>query len=126
MVLKLEVLNSDALLNHFEVLGAAQFVPGTPQTIVMRIKQSERNLRYVPSAAATMSMVLTKSDNTTITVTPTFLDAGDRSLITLALTAGDTTDLISQNLVMTITDGALVCTAQFAKGLQSAALASSC
>lgn len=120
------MINADASLNSFEDIGNAKFIAGTPANIRMRLIQTERNLRYVPSAAATMSMTLVKSDNTTITVTPTFLDGGDRSLISLDLSAVDTTDLISQNLVLTITDGTLICTALLKQGIQSASLNGAC
>lgn len=120
MVFDLEVINSDATLNNFFSIGAAQFRPGTPVTINMRIIQSERDLRHVLSAAATLSMTFKTSDpNTNITATPTFIDAGDRSLITVTLTGTDTQNLIGQALILDIVDGPLECVAIKQQGLKA-------
>lgn len=120
MVLKLQMLNEDAILNNFQVIGSAQFIPGYELKLVMRLMQSARDLRHVPSSAATFSMTFLKSDNTTLTKTPTFLDAGDRSLLTVTLSALETQLLIGQNLSVEMTDGSVVSVASLQNALQNA------
>lgn len=120
MLFELQIINSDAVLNNFFEIGNATFVPGQPLKINMRIQQTERDLRYVPTAAATFSMTLQTSDpNTSITVTPDFIDQGDRSLVTVSLTGTQTQNLISQGLTLEITDGTLSCVAIKQQGLKA-------
>jgi hypothetical protein len=120
MVLALQMLNEDATLNNFMKIGSAQFIPGTPVKLVMRLMQTARDLRYVPDAAATFAMTLQNSDGTTLAKVPTFLDSGDRSLITVSLTGPETALLISQNLQVNVTEPSGVSAAQVQQGLQNA------
>lgn len=120
MVLKLEMLNEDALLNAFHDIGSAQFVPGQSLKLVMRLQQTQRNLRYIPNAAATFSMDFQLSDGTVLTKVPTFLDSSDRSLITVSLTDVETELLIGQNLVVEVTEPSGVSVASLPSALQNA------
>ncbi len=120
MVLKLEMLNEDATLNNFQDIGSAQFIPEAPLKLVMRLIQSQRPLRYIPDAAATFSMDFQLSDGTVLTKTPTFLDAGDRSLITVSLTDVETELLIGQNIVVELTEPSGLSVASLPSGLQNA------
>lgn len=122
MILKLDAISSDATLNNFSEIGSIKFVAGQSVKINLRIMQLERELRYVPEASATFSLGLKKSDNTTLTVPMNFLDAGDRSLLTVELTALQTTDLISQNITVTVTESSEVSLAVLQNGLQNTKL----
>lgn len=123
MVFSLDMLNSDAMLNNFFSIGTATFYKGKPITLVMRILQPQKsNLRYVLDSGATLSVTLNKSDGTTITKTPTFLDAGDRSLVKLELDSTDTELLIGQAIVLDITEGANQHVAVLQSAIQAAAI----
>ena len=120
------MLNEDAELNNFVDIGTAQFVPEQPLKLVMRLMQSLRPLRYVPDAAATFAMDFQLSDGTTISKVPTFLDAGDRSLITVSLDATETELLIGQNLSVVITEPGGDSVASLPMALQNTNAASCC
>ena len=120
MVLSLQMLNEDASLNNFVGIGSAQFIPGAPVKIVMRLMQTARDLRYVPDVASTFAMVFKKSDGSTLAKVPTVLDASDRSLITVSLTGAETTLLIGQNLSVTVTEPSGDSVAQLQSALQNA------
>lgn len=120
MILKLQMLNEDATLNAFHDIGSAQFVPNQSVKLVMRLLQTQRNLRYIPDAAATFSMDFLLSDDTVLTKVPTFLDAADRSLITVTLTALETALLIGQNLLVEVTEPGGVSSASLQSALQNA------
>lgn len=122
MILKLQMLNEDATLNNFQDIGSAQFIPGQPLKLVMRLLQTQRDLRYVPADTATMEMSFLNSDGTTVDKVPTFLDDGDRSLVVVELDASETTLLIGQNLELTLTEGAVVSMAALQMALQNAHL----
>lgn len=120
MILSLQMLNSDATLNNFVDIGTARFVPNYSLDLVMRILQPQKGgLRYVPDAAATFSMDFKLSDGTTINKTPTVLDAGDRSILTVSLTDSETELLIGQNLTVEITEPGGVSVAVLQSGLQA-------
>lgn len=104
MILTMRVLNSDAELNHFEEFDSAPFIPGSALTLVLRLMQTERPLRYVPDAAATVNVNFLKSDGTTLVKAATFLDTADRSIIVVQLTSVETQTLIGQNLTADITE----------------------
>lgn len=120
MILKLQMLNEDATLNNFQDIGSAQFVPGHALTLVMRLMQTQRDLRYVPDAAATMEITFQLSDGSELTKSLSFLDAGDRSLLEVELTDVETELLIGQNLVVEVTEPSGVSVAALPMALQNA------
>lgn len=122
MVLAMQMLNEDASLNSFFNIGSAQFIPGSPVKLVMRIMQTARDLRYIPDAAATFSLTLKNSDGTTLVKTPTILDAGDRSIVSVSLTGLETALLIGQNLTLTISEPSGNSAAQLPSAIQSAVM----
>ena len=79
MSLSAQILNSDAQLNNFEVLGSITFIPGEQIDMVLRLHQTARNLRYVPGSSAILTLFITQNDGTTISKIMT-LDADDRSI----------------------------------------------
>lgn len=121
MIYELQMLNTDATLNNFFDIGNARFVPNQPLKLVMRILQPEKNgLRYVPDSGATFSITFKNSDNTTFTKTPTVLDAGDRSIVEVSLTASETELLIGQNLTLEIDEAGETSVALLQMALKSA------
>lgn len=123
MILTMKVLNSDATLNNFQEGTVATFIPGSALTLVLRLQQIDRPIRYVPDAAAVITIGLLKSDNTVLTKTATFVDSSDRSLIKFSLSAAETATIIGQNLDVDISEpGPITSTAILQYGLKSMSL----
>jgi hypothetical protein len=105
-VLILEVLNSDATLNDFRSLSTHRFYNGEDSVVVLRLKKYDTNLRYIPDAGATFSVSLLKSDGTSLVKIPTNPFADDRSIIEFSITAAESEELISQDIVVSMVEGA--------------------
>ena len=122
MLLTLKVLNEDATLNNWtDQGGSARIVRGSDAKLILQLFQVDRKIRYVPAAAPTLSASFLKSDGTTLSKTPTLPFADDRSIIQITFTAAETALLISQNLVVSVTEGATVSIAVLQQGLQMTA-----
>lgn len=120
MILSLQAISTDATLNNFFELGSIKFIPGQALTLNLRLMQTERPLRFIPADTALVELTLLKSDGTSLTVPLNFLDDDDRSLLTADINAVDMEGVISQNLIVTITDGTDTHTSTLQNGLQSA------
>lgn len=124
-MLTLQVLDSDSELNTLIRRDQAQFVGGEDLTITLRLIQSEKDLRYIPSASASFEIELLKSDGTFITksgtdITTKFPD--DRSVLEFQVSASESVDLISQDLIMKITESGSTKFAILRRGLLRIAL----
>jgi len=118
-MLKLKMLNSDATLNDFRDIGYLTFISGETLSVVMRIEQKAKNyIRYIPDAAATITIDLLKSDKTTITKTASFPFADDRSIIKFEISDSESPDIIGQDLKVKIVEGANISYAVLEKGIQ--------
>lgn len=96
-----QVLNRDASLNDFEVLEAAEFIPGEQIRFVFRlIDTSKDNLRYIPPSTNITTIKFNKTDGTTLDKTATVLDADDRSLLYVDLQEAETEDLLGGNIYL--------------------------
>lgn len=118
MILELASINSDATLNSFIFIGNHRFVPGDDIELLMIIVQPDKKIRYIPEAGSTIEVDLLKSDDTTLTKAATFPFADDRSIIKFTISAAESADLISQNLVVSITETAGLSRALLQSGLQ--------
>jgi hypothetical protein len=101
-MIKAKLLNSEASLNDFFHLDALDFVPGTNVTIALQIFLVQKDIRYVPPVAATLTGKFIKSDGTELEKTFAVIDADDRSMWKVALTAAETEDLAGQNIELTL------------------------
>ena len=122
MVLDLQILNEDAVLNNFMSIGGQRYLPGQALKLVVRLIQSDRDLRYIPLISATTSLTLYKSDASTVVKAGVFSIADDRSIITFDFSAAEMVNVIGQNLTVEITEGAVITAAFLKGGLQSAAI----
>lgn len=104
MVLTLKVLNSDCSLNNFQDIGTFQLVRGSDAVLNLQLFQADRKIRYIPNSASTITLSLTKSDGTILSKTSSFPFADDRSIIQFSLTSSDTANLISQMLVVQVSE----------------------
>ena len=123
-MLTLKVLNSDAILNSYIEIGSLRFTSGSDVDVVLKVWQCEKNIRYIPDVASVITADFLKSDGTTVSKTASFPFADDRSIIKFSLTASETADIISQNLLVQIVEGAVTKHAFLQKAIQKVANAS--
>lgn len=95
-------INSDASLNSFRTIEDQEFVPGENRTLCWQLWNSESDMRYVLPSTAVITMTFYNVNGTSFTKTASFIDAGDRSLISVALLPADTTNLVSGNIQFSV------------------------
>ncbi len=94
-----KLLNSDAKLNNFIELDKMDYVPGVTLVIVIRLFDSQLDIRRVSPATSEIQMKFLKSsDNTFLVKTAAVVDALDRSMWKVTLTPAETNDLASGNI----------------------------
>jgi hypothetical protein len=125
-MLTLDIVSQNPQLNSHNISKVAKFVGGETVKVIMRLWQVEQGIRYIPSAAAVITVDLKKSDNTTLTKTCSFTFADDRSIIEFSMTALESAAVIGQNLVVKIVDGADTKFALLQYGLQRVKVDGSC
>lgn len=118
MLLTLNVLNEDATLNNWQIIGNAQIARGSDAKIILQLIQAERKIRYIPDVAAVITADFLNSDGTTLSKTATFPFADDRSIIQFVLSDAETANLIGQNLVVEVQEGSNTSIAVLQMGLQ--------
>lgn len=59
-----QILNSDASLNNFIVIGSKSFIPGSQFRLYIRILNDDLGLRYIPAATATRTITFQNLDGT--------------------------------------------------------------
>jgi hypothetical protein len=116
-MLTLEILSKNPQLNSFLVGKQFTFASGETAKVTMRLMQPDKNIRYIPDVAATITIDLKKSDGTLLTKTCAFTFADDRSIIEFDLSAVETVDVIGQNLIVKVQEGANVQLAVLQYGL---------
>ena len=126
MKLTLDIVSDSPTLNAYNLSKSVQIVKGQTAKVILRLWQEDRKIRYIPSSSAVLTIDLKKSDQDVITktLTPTFAD--DRSIQEFSLSAAETTELISQNLVVKIVDGSDTYFAILQKGVQKLVLDGVC
>lgn len=106
MILSLHVLNEDATLNNFINIGSARAVKGSTAKLMLQLIQPDKKIRYIPSATSVITMDFVNSDTSQILKTASFPFVDDRSIVEFDLSSMDTVGIISQNLIVKITDAA--------------------
>jgi len=101
-----QVLSSDAVLNHFDVIETLSFIPGEETTLVLRLLQSQRHdhLRYVADLTATLTVHLANTDGTQLTLAMTPM-TGDYSIWSATLTEAQTAELLGGNFTFDLVTG---------------------
>lgn len=93
MALSAQILNSDASLNSFRVVGSISFIPGEDISASLRLLDTEENIRYIPPATNITTLKFNKTDGTVLEINPTHL-ADDRSIMQFSLTQAQTEELV--------------------------------
>jgi hypothetical protein len=102
MVLGALILNSDASLNTYFTVASQDFVPGSKCDLVIQLVDLQKNLRYVPPSAATLSMLFNKTDGSSLNKSASLVDSGDRSMWKVTLSELETQDLLSGNFTFAL------------------------
>lgn len=123
MRLALKILNSDASLNTFTYLNQLSITRGETTNLVFQLCDKDQNMqRVMAGSSATVEISIPRSyvvaaspsgstrttTDYSIARTASPLNAGDRSIWFIALSADDTKTLISNSINVTLTDGANV------------------
>jgi hypothetical protein len=116
-MLKAKILNSQATLNNYVILGSLEFVPGEEVKVVAQIINSQLDIRYIPDAAATMDMIFVDKDGNEVIKTASVLDADDRSIWTVTLTPAESLTIVSQNIKIVLDDNGTTMIASVRNGL---------
>lgn len=98
MLLTAKPINSDGTTNIFEYIGVWEVIRGEKATFKCQLFQTERDLRYVPASTATVDFIFMQADGSTTTTKSATIDANDRSIVSVDLTAAETTDLRGGNV----------------------------
>lgn len=87
-----EVLNSDATLNNFVSIGTLNFIPGEEIDLILRLKDTLKNLRYILPVTTVVTATFNLIDGTTLEKTMT-LWTDDRSIMEVTLEESETENL---------------------------------
>lgn len=94
-----QILNSDAQLNNFVVIGSKSFIPGSQFRLYIRILNDDLGLRYIPAATATRTITFQNQDGTTfqkLNADITVL-TDDRSIMYVDIEESESETLMSGN-----------------------------
>lgn len=101
-MLTAKVLNNQASLNNFKEINGIDFMLGNSFILNFRLIDPQYCDRYVPPSTAIVKLTFNNMDTTTFTKTATFTDVGDRSLMSVSLLTGDTSQLLGGNIPFTV------------------------
>lgn len=96
-----KILNSDATLNNFKEIGSLDFIPGAETKLVIRLQDTQLDLRHIPPATATIKLIFNQTDGSTLEKTTTEF-ADDRSMQFITLEEAETDLLLGGNFTMEI------------------------
>lgn len=125
-MLSLDIVSKNPSLNTFSLSNNLAFASGEDVRVIMRLNQPDLKIRYIPEATATITVDLKKSDGTLLTKTCTFTFSDDRSIIEFSLTALESAQIISQNLVAKVEETSGVQLAVLQYGLTRVVTDGSC
>lgn len=112
-----KIINSDFVLNDFDIISVKSFIPGEAFTLAIRLYQSERDLRYIPVSGSTVNIKFSKTDGTLLTKAAS-INADDRSLMSVSISSSESTDLIGGTILVELTESGLLSSGMIYGGLQ--------
>lgn len=96
-MLSAKLLNSDASLNSFFEISSLDFVAGSQIDLALRLFDSQKSIRYVPPATASLKIFIQTAD-TEIEKTMSLIDSDDRSMWNTTLSESDTEDALGGSI----------------------------
>lgn len=101
-MLTTKLINSEATLNSFFEISNVQYVAGENLTVSFRLHDRQRDIRYIPNAAATVNVSYVDTSNATISVAASQIDADDRSMWTVSFTQAQTLVIATNSLQVSV------------------------
>lgn len=92
-----KVLDSTATLNNFREIGSTSFVPGSQFTVVLRLHNTQLDLRHIPPATAQVTIFLNKTDNTAESIAASIL-SDDRSILSFEVSEALSSELLGGSI----------------------------
>lgn len=92
-MLTARLLNSDASLNNFFEITSLDFVAGSQIDLSLRLFDSQKSIRYVPPATASLKIFLQTGD-IELEKTLSVISSDDRSMWKVTLTEDDTEEML--------------------------------
>jgi hypothetical protein len=119
MKLGIQLLNSNATLNSFRVMQNQKINQGESLSIVFQLLDKETGNRFMPSASATALVEIPRFTDVVGTSSnqrqlidysvrrqaAMLFPSDDRSIWSLPLSSNDTSNMMSSNIRVTVTDG---------------------
>ncbi len=97
-MLKVKLINDQAVLNNFSYVETKEYIPDQPLVIKLQILDSQTNMRLIPATTAKLNAIFQLRDGTELTVAGAMLyNPDDRSLWSVSLTAEQTVDIVGSN-----------------------------
>lgn len=100
MTLSGKMLNTNATLNSFKVVGSIDFIPGSNLKLNIMIFNPEESIRYIPPSTVIPTFTFPGIDADVVKIA-TFL-ADDRSIMTVNLTQAETEQLTGGNFTFVL------------------------
>lgn len=97
-----KMINSAASLNNFHDIGSIDYVLADQITLNFQLYDPQMKQRYVAPSTAIVTATFNNMDGSSFTQVGTFLNALDQSLITVALSRTQTSQLLGGNVVFTV------------------------
>lgn len=104
-MISLKLLNSQAALNNYTILGAIPYTPGETLKLNVQLFNQQLNIRYIPSNTATLTFNFIDSEGVEINKVGTPL-TDDRSIWSIELSSVETEQIIGGFVKATLVDGA--------------------
>jgi len=92
-----QILNSDASVNNFIITDSKGFIPGEQFDLIVRLHNSELDLRYVPATTAIITFNFNNIDGTSFSKVSAAVDSGDRSLRKMTISEAESENLQGGN-----------------------------
>lgn len=119
-MIKVKLLNSEASLNDFLYIGSIDFIPGENVKVSIQIFDSQKNIRYIPPVASTLTMTFIDKDGNDVVKIASVIHADDRSMWRVLLSQAETENLGGQNVIIDLDvngDGTLIYRALLANAI---------
>lgn len=96
-MLTAQILNSDATLNNFIVTDSKGFIPGEQFDLVVRLRNSELDLRYTPPLTAIITFTFDNTDGTTLEKISAPVDSLDISMQKTTIQEAESENIVGGN-----------------------------
>lgn len=101
-MLTAKILNTQASLNNFKLIGSLDFMLGDAFRMAFRILDPQLGDRFVTPSTAIVTLTFNNADNTTFQKIAVNIDPLDRSMFYVDLASVDTAQLLGGNVSFSV------------------------